>query len=104
VSWQDIVLASGGFVISLGILPTIRGPLKPPLATTLTLVAVLAASCVAFVTLGLWLTAFGVGLQGLLWGIVLAQTLRAARPLGEAIQHPVVTTPELGFEEFRPAD
>ncbi len=77
MSWQDIVLAVGGFVIAVGIIPTIRGPVKPPLPTTLTLVAVLAVSFVAFATLELWLTAFGVGLQGVLWGIVLAQTARA---------------------------
>lgn len=71
MSWQDMVLAGGGFVISLGIVPAIRGPVKPPLLTTLTLVGVLAASFLAFLSLGLWLTAVGCGIQGSLWAVVL---------------------------------
>lgn len=101
--WQDAVLAGGGFVISLGIVPAIRRPVKPPLLTTLTLVTVLAASFVAFVSLGLWLTALGCGLQGALWTVVLLQTLRAPAPVSATLQHPVVTAPGLGFEDYAEA-
>ena len=101
MSWQDLVLATGGFVIAAGIIPTILSPLKPPLVTTAVLVAVLAVSGVAFATLGLWLTAVGVALQLVLWGVVLAQTLVARRPLVNALAHPVNVTPPLGFEEFQ---
>ncbi|MDA0271274.1 MAG: hypothetical protein O2798_08935 [Chloroflexi bacterium] len=103
MSWQDVVLAAGGFVISLGIIPTIRGPVKPPILTTLTLVGVLAASFFAFLTLGLLFTSIGVGLQTLLWGWVLAQTL-AVRRNAAALAEPTITTPDLGFEEFQPAE
>jgi hypothetical protein len=34
---------------------------------------------------------------------VLLQTWRAPQPLAAALQHPVVTTPDLGFEEFSEA-
>jgi hypothetical protein len=101
MSWQDVVLAAGGFVIAAGIIPTITGPMKPPISTTGVLVVVLAVSGVAFATLGLWLTAVGVSLQLVLWGIVLAQTLAARRSLREALAHPVDTVPPLGFEEFQ---
>ena len=76
VAWQDIVLFIGGFVLAGGIVPAIRGPEKTPFATTLTLVVMLAIFVVVFLTLRLWLTALSVLLQGSLWAVVLAQTLR----------------------------
>jgi hypothetical protein len=76
MAWQDVVLFVGGFVLAGGIVPAIRGVEKPPVATTLTLVVMLAIFVVVFVTLGLWLTASSVLLQGSLWAIVLVQTLQ----------------------------
>jgi hypothetical protein len=109
MSWQDLVLAAGGFVISAGIVPTILSAVKPPLATTTILVSVLAVSTVAFATLGLWLTAAGCAIQVGLWGIVLAQSVIARRAANASPVSPtttltevVVTTPPLGFEEFEP--
>lgn len=112
MSWQDLVLAAGGFVIAAGIVPTILSAVKPPLATTLILVSVLAVSTVAFATLGLWLTAAGCAIQVGLWGVVLAQSVIARRaanasPLAStgsspALTEAVITTPPLGFEEFEP--
>jgi len=104
MSWQDVVLAAGGFVIAAGIIPTIRGPVKPALVTTAILVGVLATALVAFVSLGLWLTAAGIAIQWVLWGIVLVQTLQAQRRSLGPVTEPVVTTPALGFEEFRSSD
>lgn len=103
MAWEDVVLAAGGFIISLGIIPTIRGPVKPPLITTLTFVGVLSASFVAFVSLELWLTAAGIAAQAILWAVIMAQTLMIRRD-ARALTHPTVATPDLGFEEYRPAD
>ncbi len=103
MAWEDLVLAAGGFIISFGIIPTIRGPVKPPLITTLTFVGVLTASFVAFVSLGLWLTAAGIGAQAILWAVIMAQTLMIRRN-AQALTHPTVATPDLGFEEYRPTD
>jgi hypothetical protein len=36
-----------------------------------------------------------------LWGTVLAQSLIARRVAG-SLAHPIVTTPDLGFEDFAP--
>lgn len=78
VAWQDVVLFVGGFVLAAGIVPAIRKPEKPPVATTLTLVVMLAIFAVVFATLGLWLSAVGVAAQGVLWAVVLVQTVRGA--------------------------
>jgi hypothetical protein len=103
MSWQDLVLAAGGFVIAAGIVPTILSAVKPPLATTLILVSVLAVSTVAFATLGLWLTAVGCAIQMGLWAVVLAQSVLARRPAGpHPATEPIITTPPLGFEQFEP--
>ena len=91
-------------MLSLGIIPTLRSPAKPPLLTTFTFVAVLAVSLVAFVSLGLWLTAAGLGVQVVLWGAVMAQTLAARPDPRAALSTPTVTTPELGFDEFAPPE
>lgn len=79
MAWQDVVLFVGGFVLAGGIVPTIRSLEKPPVSTTLTLVVMLAIFVVVFVTLGLWLTALSVLIQGSLWAVVLAQTVRRPR-------------------------
>ena len=79
VTWQDIVLFVGGFVLAGGIVPAIRGPEKPPFVTTLILVVMLAVFAVVFLTLSLWLTAFSVLVQGSLWAVVLVQTIRGGR-------------------------
>jgi len=76
VTWQDVVLFVGGFILAGGILPAIRATEKPPLATTGTLVLMLAIFFVVFLTLSLLLTAVSILLQGSLWAIVLAQTVR----------------------------
>jgi len=100
MSWQDLVLAAGGFVIAAGIIPTILGRVKPAISTTATIVVVLGVSMFAFATLGLWLTAIGVALQFVLWGIVLWQTIAARGADRDALVHVVDTMPALGFEEF----
>lgn len=100
MSWQDLVLAVGGFVIAAGIIPTIVGPVKPALTTSATIFVVLGVSTVAFASLGLWLTAAGAAIQFVLWGIVLAQTFAARAVVRDALVHVVDTTPVLGFEEF----
>ena len=79
MAWQDVVLFVGGFVLAGGIVPAIRGTEKPPFATTLTLVVMLAIFVVVFLTLRLWLTALSVLVQGSLWAVVLAQTVRRPR-------------------------
>ncbi len=79
MTWQDVVLFLGGFILAGGILPAIRATEKPPLATTGTLVLMLSIFFVVFLTLRLWLTALSILLQGSLWAVVLAQTLRRRR-------------------------
>ncbi|TAJ21177.1 MAG: hypothetical protein EPO65_01975 [Dehalococcoidia bacterium] len=93
MAWQDVVLFVGGFVLAGGIVPAIRAQEKPPVATTLTLVVMLAIFVVVFLTLHLWLTALSVLLQWSLWAIVLAQSLiRRAERNAEAASEAEVTS------------
>lgn len=73
--WQDAVLAVGGFVLALGLLPMLRAPadLKPPVASSLPISAVLAAYAVAMTLLRLRASAAAVGLQAALWGALVVQ-------------------------------
>ncbi len=104
MAWQDMVLAIGGFIIAAGIIPTILSPAKPPIATSTIIVATLAVFTLTFATLGLWFTVAATAVQAVLWGIVLAQSLRAraASSAEIGITEPVVTIAPLGFEEFEP--
>ena len=63
MSWQDLVLAVGGFVIAAGIIPTITGPVKPALTTSATIFVGLGVSTVAFASLGLSVRAAGAAIQ-----------------------------------------
>lgn len=93
MAWQDVVLFVGGFVLAGGIVPAIRAQEKPPVATTLTLVVMLAIFVVVFLTLHLWLTALSVLLQWSLWAIVLAQSLiRRSERKAEAAADAEVTS------------
>lgn len=106
MAWQDLVLAIGGFIIAAGIIPTILSPAKPPIATTVIITVTLAIFTATFASLGLWFTVAATAAQGVLWAIVLWQTVRARSmrqtQLGAHIgmTEPVVAVEPLGFEEF----
>jgi hypothetical protein len=51
--WQDALFAVGGVVFALALLPALRDPQKPPLATSLTTGGLLAAYAGAYASLNL---------------------------------------------------
>lgn len=77
--WQDVVLAGGGFVLTLGLVPMLRSTERPPLRTSLTLLVVLSSYVLTLATLGLWISAAGTALQAAIWGVLAVQRLRVAR-------------------------
>lgn len=78
--WQDLVLAGGGFVLTLGLVPMLRSAEPPPLRTSITLLAVLSSYVLTLATLGLWVSAAGTALQAAIWGVLAVQRLQQPRP------------------------
>lgn len=77
--WQDLVFTSGGFVLTAGLMPMLRTPERPPLRTSLTLLAVLSSYVVTLASLDLWLSATGTALQAAIWGLLAIQQLQRTR-------------------------
>lgn len=73
--WQDLVIASGGFVLAAALLPSIRGWHKPAKWTCLLTGGYLTAFAITFATLGLWASAVGIGLNAGAWWILLRQQI-----------------------------
>jgi hypothetical protein len=76
VSWQDVVLALGGFVLATALVPALRAAEKPPLRTSFITGSVLAAFTVTLGTLGLWLATVPTAVQAVGWLYLGWQRLR----------------------------
>ncbi len=74
--WQDLLIMVGGFVLSVSLIPTLRGPHKPPVASSLPIAVVLATFALAFGTLGLWASCAAMILQSATWWALLIQRIR----------------------------
>ena len=80
MSWQDVLIAAGNFMMAAALIPSIRSPRdKPPLATSLPTAAFLTAFGVAFITLGLWLAMAGVWSGAVCWWVLVWQRLQPMR-------------------------
>lgn len=77
--WQDLVLAGGGLVLTVGLVPMLRSPEHPPLRTSVTLLVVLSSYVVTLASLELWVAAVGTALQAVIWGAVALQRLKFTR-------------------------
>ncbi len=75
MSWQDTVISIGQFAMVSALVPTIRGKAKPPLSTSLLTASVLLSFCVAFATLGLWLSVISSAAATAAWIILAKQKL-----------------------------
>lgn len=71
--WQDILIMVGGFVFVIALLPSVFSKGKPAKSTCFMTAAVLSSYVGAFVTLGLFLSAFSTGLTALTWWVLLFQ-------------------------------
>ena len=77
--WQDVVLSLAGFLVAGTSVPMLRAAVKPPLATSTPLVAMLIPVSFTLLTLGLWLAALGSALQATLWLVLAVMRWRAER-------------------------
>jgi hypothetical protein len=77
--WQDWVFFLGGFVLLAGLLPTVRGPDKPALTTSLMSAFLVTVFAVTMATLGLWLSALSNASVALVWSLIAAQTIGIVR-------------------------
>ena len=71
--WQDILIMLGGFGFSIALIPSVRGKQKPPRSSCVLTGVILASYCIAFVTMGLWLSTLSTSLTALMWFILLFQ-------------------------------
>lgn len=70
VSWQDIAFGAGGFVLALALLPTLVSKTRPPRATSIMMLSVLAVFATAEASLALWIGTAGMIAQVVLWSII----------------------------------
>ncbi len=68
--WQDWAILVGQVVLGLTLVPTVVAKAWVPYATSLPAVAVLAAFCAVFLTLGLYGAATTSALNALAWAAV----------------------------------
>jgi amino acid permease len=79
VRWQDWVLSTGAFLVLLSLLPTLRGPHKPALTTSVMTAVLGSIMTLTLATLGLWLSAVANGAVSLLWMAIALSTVRRRR-------------------------
>lgn len=73
MKWQDWVLSIGNIIIAIALIPTVLGPSKPAILTSIITATVLYTFGVCFFTLKLKLSCFTVGIAATLWVILLIQ-------------------------------
>lgn len=83
MSWQDLVISGGSFIITLSLIPTVLAKEKPAPATSLITAAILSIFVVTFASLSLWFTAIVNVFTATLWFTLFFQRLLRKR-------HPVV--------------
>jgi hypothetical protein len=79
MSWQDLVLTVGQFVFVLALLPSILGPDKPAVSTSLINGTVLVIFALVELTLNLVFTSILVGVTAAGWFLLAFQGIRRAR-------------------------
>ena len=71
--WQDILIMIGGFGFSIALWPSVRSVNKPPRSTCLITGGILTSYCIAFFTMGLWLSTISTTLTALMWWVLFFQ-------------------------------
>jgi hypothetical protein len=76
MSIQDIILTAVAIMFILCVIPAIRGPQKPPVATSLPLFGGLSVIAIVYATVGLWFAAATTLAQAVLWAVLTVQRIR----------------------------
>jgi len=74
--WQDGLFLLGSIILGASLWPSIRGPNKPDVRTSLVQTAILASYGVAYLTLHLWGAAVGIAVNTLGWTVLLVQRIQ----------------------------
>lgn len=74
--WQDLVLTGSSAIFIAALVPTLRGPSKPPVSTCLANAGMLLIIAGTVLTLGLWLNAIANIVTALTWAAIGWQSLR----------------------------
>jgi amino acid permease len=82
--WQDWVLGTGAFLVLFSLLPTIRGPHKPALSTSMMTSVLGTIMTITLATLGLWLSAVANGAVSIAWMAIALSTVRQRREAAAA--------------------
>lgn len=77
--WQDWVLGMGQLLFFIALIPSIRSPHKPALATAVMTALALTAFVFTFATLGLWFSGATVFLAAIGWYILAYQAYKQQR-------------------------
>jgi hypothetical protein len=75
-SWQDLVLTVGSIVLIIALIPSVKGPNKPALSTSIMTGCVLSTFALVYATLNLWLSSITTIIACLLWFTLAAQKVR----------------------------
>jgi len=77
MSWQDVALAAGSVCFTVALIPTVRGPSKPALVTSLVTAVWLAVFAVVYITLSLWLAGVTAAMSAAMWAVLAVQSARS---------------------------
>ncbi len=73
MSWQDSVFTIGSIILGIALLPSMLGPNKPELATSVMTSCVLYFFAFTYSSLGLVFSTIAVGLTAIMWTILAIQ-------------------------------
>lgn len=77
MAWQDIILTVGNYIFAIALLPSVFGPDKPALSSSLMTGTVLAIFGVVYLSLGLVSSTFSVALTSVIWFVLAYQKWRS---------------------------
>ena len=74
--WQDIVITTGGFIMIIALLPTVRGNNKPDRRTSIITGIILSAFSISYLSLHLWLSSVTTMVMAVMWFILYYQAVK----------------------------
>lgn len=77
--WQDAVVSLASIFMIFGLIPSVRGSNKPALKTSLITSFWIFVICFVYLTLGLYLAAILLGIQGILWSTLAYQAFQSGK-------------------------
>lgn len=74
--WQDLIFTAGSIIFALALMPSILGPHKPALASSITTASVLYVFAATYLTLDLIFSAVATFTTGAMWTALAIQKYR----------------------------